>query len=59
MAPQIIYLSLFFMGLLLSAYRHGKPKKVENYNFWIDSIAAALVLALVYWGGFFDIMFKN
>lgn len=49
--PQIIYLSLTFMTLLLSANLHGKQKGTENL--FITLIARALTIGLLYWGGFF------
>jgi hypothetical protein len=54
MTAQIIYLVLAFIGLLLAANKHGKPKK--NYNFWHSFIAMCIVLSLLYWGGFFDVL---
>ena len=54
--PQIIYLLLCLIGLLWSAYKHGKPQ--DNYNFWISLIAQLIGTALVFWGGFFSVFFK-
>jgi hypothetical protein len=50
-APQIVYLSIMFVALLLSAALHGKPR--SNINFWTDLVSSALTIALMYWGGFF------
>jgi hypothetical protein len=58
MFPQIIYLILVFFGLLLSAHRHGKPKKGTE-NFFEYSVAVVCGLTLLYWGGFFDVFFIN
>lgn len=52
MTAQIVYLVLIFMSLLLNANQHGKPK-TGNHNFWIHFISTIIVLALLYWGGFF------
>ena len=57
MAPQILMLVLAFIGLLINANKHGKPK-TGNDNFWIHSISVILTLSILYWGGFFDIFFK-
>lgn len=51
--PQITYLSLFGTGIILALHRHGKPRE-GNHNFWIDLFSAALVLFLLYSGGFFS-----
>ena len=50
--PQIIYLVFTGMGLLLSAYRHGKPR-IGNESFWVTLFTTALVMAVIAWGGFF------
>ena len=51
-APQLIYLALFFMGAGTEMMNHGKPREGEH-NFFIYTVAKALVLGLLYWGGFF------
>ena len=56
MVPQIIYLSLVFMGLLIGAHQHGKER--TPHNFWITLVATGITLFLLYWGGFFDAMIK-
>jgi len=53
MLPQLIYIALILTSLVLSGYRHGKDKK-GKYNLWADLIAMALMVGLLYWGGFFD-----
>jgi hypothetical protein len=52
MAPQIIYLALVGINLLLTANLHGKER--SNYNFWITLVGTFLGLGLLYWGGFFQ-----
>jgi len=54
MIPQIIYLVLLAVGLLLAAYRHNEPKDGVN-NFWVDFIATTLSFGLFLWGGFFHV----
>jgi len=51
-APQIIWFVLTFLGLGVSMSKHGEPKSGEN-NFFVDLLCTALVLGLLYWGGFF------
>ena len=57
MIPQIIYLSILFIGLLLAANLHGKPKEGE-YNFWTTFLSYIIILTLLFYGGFFDVFFK-
>lgn len=57
MIPQLIYLSLIFIGLLLNAHMHNKPRKGE-YSFWMSFLNAVINLSLLYFGGFFDVFFK-
>jgi hypothetical protein len=54
MAPQIIYLSLVFIGLLIAANQHGKER--TPHNFWVTLVATVTTLFLMYWGGFFDVL---
>jgi len=56
MVPQIIYLSLVFIGLLLVANQHGKER--TPHNFWNTLVATVITISLMYWGGFFDAMIK-
>jgi hypothetical protein len=56
MAPQIIYLSLVFIGLLLVANQHGQVR--APHNFWNTLVATVITISLMYWGGFFDAMIK-
>jgi hypothetical protein len=51
--PQIVYLSLLGAGLVIVLTRHGKPKE-GNYDARIDLFSSALVLLLLYFGGFFS-----
>ena len=57
MAPQIIYLSIIFVNLLLIANQHGKERK-GKHNIWISLISAVLTILLLLWGGFFNIFIK-
>ena len=53
MIPQIIYLSILFLALLYTAHMHGEIKE-GKHNIFSSLISAAMVLSLLYWGGFFN-----
>lgn len=57
MAPQIIYIVIIIINLINAGYRHGKPKEGTN-NLWIDLTSIAIAIALLTWGGFFDVLFN-
>ena len=56
MLPQIIMIVLLSMDITLGLAFHGKPR--PNYNGWTSLISAIIMVALLYWGGFFDVLFK-
>lgn len=56
MEPQIIYLSLVFVGLLIAANQHGKER--SPHNFWVTLVATLITVSLLFWGGFFDVISK-
>lgn len=49
--PAIIYLTLTIVSLSVWVALHGKTIKVNSFTRVAD---ACLVLALLYWGGFFN-----
>ena len=51
-APQIIILVIVFVGLLIASRQHGKPKE-GTHNFWVDLLSNAILILLLWWGGFF------
>ncbi len=51
-APQLILIALWTISLIRSVIQHGKPKK-GNESVWTTVIALAIVLPLLYWGGWF------
>lgn len=57
MIPQIIYICLFLVNLMLSSHLHGKEKK-GKHSVWPTIISAAIIIPLLYLGGFFDPLFK-
>lgn len=55
MAPQIIVIVLWVLGLLIHAVENGKPQKVTNYNFAFRLMNVGILATLLYFGGFFDV----
>ena len=51
-APQIIYLVLVAMGLVVDAGRDGKSEFV-THSFALSFIGKAIMAGLLFWGGFF------
>jgi len=51
-APQVIWLVLLLINLMINAVNHGKPKEgFDNITYSI--IDACLSIGLLIWGGFF------
>lgn len=50
--PQIVYVSIVALGLVLHAVRDGEPRE-DQYRFGVQLISSSLVLALLWAGGFF------
>lgn len=57
MVPQIIYMILLVINLVLIGKNHNKPKE-GKYNMWTSLLALACGVLLIWWGGFFDPLFK-
>lgn len=54
--PAIIYLGLNVLNVVGSISMHGKPHGPWNA---MDALFDFIVIgALLYWGGFFDVLFK-
>lgn len=51
-APQIIMVVLIAMSLGIHLANHGEPKD-GTYNFWLELISEAIMVSLLFWGGFF------
>ena len=49
--PQIILMALFAINFCIVAAKHGQPQK--NYDVRSTLLAAAIDIALLWWGGFF------
>ena len=57
MWPQITYLILLAIGLMVSSYEHGKPKKGEHNIFW-SLLSYIIGFWILYEGGFFNVFIK-
>lgn len=57
MTAQIIFIAILLLDLVVAGYKHNKPKE-GNYNMFADIFNIALITVLLYWGGFFDVLFK-
>lgn len=51
--PQLIYLTLLFMGVGIALARFGERKR-DSYDWGDVLLAPAVTLALLWWGGFFS-----
>lgn len=49
---QIVYIGIMFMGLGLNLAKDGQPKE-GKYSFWAQFLADAIILFILYKGGFF------
>lgn len=58
MIPQIIVLAFVAFGLVISFIEDGKDKKPGKHEFKWTVVSTTLTLSLLYWGGFFDVLFK-
>jgi hypothetical protein len=52
-APQIIAICFMGVGLLLTAFLHGKPR-TDKFNVFSTLVSDALWIGLLLWGGFFN-----
>ena len=50
-APQMILILWLIAGHTLNAREHGRPQ-TGNYNYWIYFFHSVLLVALLWWGGF-------
>lgn len=57
MIPQLIYLALLFIGLGMTITEHGNDKK-GKHNAWDSIIAQLIIVVVLYYGGFFNPLFK-
>ncbi len=57
MIPQIIYLILLGIAICDAIHKHGKPK-TGNYDATPIFIGILIQFIIMWWGGFFNPMFK-
>jgi uncharacterized membrane protein len=50
-APQIIMIVLLSIGIVSGLMKHGEQRK-DKYSVWSSLFGAALMVALLWWGGF-------
>lgn len=58
MWPQIIVIILMSVEVGCSMMQHGEPKRGE-YSVWSTILSMAVVVGLLYWGGFFDVLWRT
>lgn len=51
-APQIIWICVAGINLLILAFEHGRPKQGKN-SIWTALVGTAISIGLLLWGGFF------
>ena len=57
MGAQITYIVLVLISLMINSYQHGKPKE-GKHNVFVYLISLGISASILYWGGFFDVLFK-
>lgn len=57
MISQIIILTLGMIGLGINIAKHGEEKKASKYNVWVFLIAKLILWTILYYGGFWDVLF--
>jgi LPXTG-motif cell wall-anchored protein len=57
MIPQLILIVLWSLNLGLMINDHGKPK-TGNQNAWVTVVAIIVTGTILYFGGFFNPLFK-
>lgn len=58
MIPQIIEITWILVALFVFSHYHGK-EKTGKYNFFIALISQLIQLAILYYGGFFDVFLNK
>jgi hypothetical protein len=57
MIPQLIWIALALVNLILIGYKHGK-EKTGKHNAYVDLITMFLSIWLLFAGGFFEPLFR-
>lgn len=50
--PQIVYVGLLGLNIGASLVQHGKPR-TGSHSIWVTLTAAAIIVPVLYAGGFF------
>ena len=50
--PQLLILALLLVGTGVQLAKHGEPRG-GKHSFWVALISDAILIGLLYWGGFF------
>ena len=50
--PQIIILVIYMIGLGMSLANDGEVR-MKKEGFWLSLVSCGIMLALLWWGGFF------
>lgn len=58
MIPQLIYLAMVCLGLGIAFAQHGTIRKATTHNAWVSVFGTAVVMVILYYGGFFHPLFK-
>jgi len=56
MSMQILIICLWIIELMAASYMHGKPK-TGNYSVFTSAFSIWILYTILYYGGFFDVMF--
>lgn len=57
MAPQIVMIVAIAIALGINVAQHGKTK-TGKYNIWDTVISRGLTVAILWWGGFWEVLYK-
>lgn len=52
--PQIIIIVLISLSAGINIAEHGKPKN-QKFNIFIDLASSVILVALLWWGGFWTV----
>lgn len=58
MIAQLIYVALTLMSLGMNFAKHGE-QKTGKHDGWSSFVSTAIIYAILYWGGFFDVFLKT
>jgi hypothetical protein len=61
MIPQILIILIGFYGIGNNIVKHGQPKnpKLSIYHGWAKALAVLILWAILYFGGFWDVLINS